>query len=761
MSSYQQRYLTGHLYKESPPDYLTCGHCAKEFVLDNITLFIAHKAGGCDDWAQSKGSPSGFSGYDTSSPLTCSSCSRVFMTARGLLQHVQQDHQMSICLQKGPLFIDGDSAPAEGDTGSARPPPAHASINSRDYMTTDKQKSPCPTASSAATACCDHSDQSDQPTDLSMTCSNGLGKAVVKCNDHGCKITLEPKKNVRDAPAPSEVTDANKAATLPKKRRFLTATDNEFTSNSGNPSNPNNANDVMQAIPSNASDVTKNVNIIESGEMTNALEDIAEGDDDSVFYQRTTNVEESKEAESASNVSVYVTAQYAKDELCCVSLSTQKEKNAKLKKLLETEPPADSKALESVVADADSQCADKSTTKLVYKFPFLVPKSPDSVKPLLAVTEGSADGGGSRSVARGSDSSPHLPPAGDSYGQASRGPGLGFVPGSTLEQNIDRIIRASISSDAYPEEFDILRMETDTPGSLKSGSDSSRSPPTGHPSMARSPRLVTPTQQYRRMSQSSVDYDMPMLINAVKSSDIYDSPIYKLKPPPPVTPGDLSNKMSPVPVATFLPPGLSPHPSMDDQVGLHRQKDVPHLDSASPPGGLRRYNNSLARPEPPTFMPVDGANPGHSDRHFLQGHYATGTQGSVERAVGLDKAFRKGFGHPRVGVLDPGLPSLTSVQQQHQALYRDVADSQWLGLQEDNSSNGEFHGAVGRSGMDPLDMMAGSDLSALDLEDKGYEGKAMKKRRYPTSRPFKCDHCDQAFNQRIHLKKHMSKHTGV
>ncbi|GFN75226.1 gastrula Zinc finger protein xlcgf49.1-like [Plakobranchus ocellatus] len=37
----------------------------------------------------------------------------------------------------------------------------------------------------------------------------------------------------------------------------------------------------------------------------------------------------------------------------------------------------------------------------------------------------------------------------------------------------------------------------------------------------------------------------------------------------------------------------------------------------------------------------------------------------------------------------------------------------------------------------------------------------MKKRRYPTSRPFKCQHCDQAFNQRIHLKKHMSKHTVV
>jgi len=42
------------------------------------------------------------------------------------------------------------------------------------------------------------------------------------------------------------------------------------------------------------------------------------------------------------------------------------------------------------------------------------------------------------------------------------------------------------------------------------------------------------------------------------------------------------------------------------------------------------------------------------------------------------------------------------------------------------------------------------------------QGKSLdhKRRKYPTSRPFKCDQCDNAFNQRIHLKKHQSKHTG-
>ena len=46
-------------------------------------------------------------------------------------------------------------------------------------------------------------------------------------------------------------------------------------------------------------------------------------------------------------------------------------------------------------------------------------------------------------------------------------------------------------------------------------------------------------------------------------------------------------------------------------------------------------------------------------------------------------------------------------------------------------------------------------------EEQG-QGKMLehKRRRYPTSRPFKCDQCDNAFNQRIHLKKHQSKHTG-
>ncbi|CAD5118577.1 DgyrCDS7265 [Dimorphilus gyrociliatus] len=37
----------------------------------------------------------------------------------------------------------------------------------------------------------------------------------------------------------------------------------------------------------------------------------------------------------------------------------------------------------------------------------------------------------------------------------------------------------------------------------------------------------------------------------------------------------------------------------------------------------------------------------------------------------------------------------------------------------------------------------------------------IRKRRYPTTKPFSCEMCKESFNQRIHLKKHMSKHTGI
>ena len=92
-----------------------------------------------------------------------------------------------------------------------------------------------------------------------------------------------------------------------------------------------------------------------------------------------------------------------------------------------------------------------------------------------------------------------------------------------------------------------------------------------------------------------------------------------------------------------------------------------------------------------------------------------------------------------------------------------------------NSNNGSSPQATARSGHDA------GEIPKLALELPGQEKMASdraqtnscqggircereqqkgKKRRYPTSRPFKCDKCDHAFNQRVHLRKHESKHTG-
>ena len=63
------------------------------------------------------------------------------------------------------------------------------------------------------------------------------------------------------------------------------------------------------------------------------------------------------------------------------------------------------------------------------------------------------------------------------------------------------------------------------------------------------------------------------------------------------------------------------------------------------------------------------------------------------------------------------------------------------------------------SGLARSAKMGSSSLQRSKENQLSLEQQA-RKRKYPTSRPFKCDQCDHAFNQRIHLKKHLSKHTG-
>ncbi|XP_053400928.1 transcription factor Sp1-like [Mercenaria mercenaria] len=60
-----------------------------------------------------------------------------------------------------------------------------------------------------------------------------------------------------------------------------------------------------------------------------------------------------------------------------------------------------------------------------------------------------------------------------------------------------------------------------------------------------------------------------------------------------------------------------------------------------------------------------------------------------------------------------------------------------------------------------LNLGAQGIFSNLDTALVGQALQNIGFRRNTSSKPFQCDKCTMAFNQRIHLKKHMSKHTGI
>lgn len=96
-----------------------------------------------------------------------------------------------------------------------------------------------------------------------------------------------------------------------------------------------------------------------------------------------------------------------------------------------------------------------------------------------------------------------------------------------------------------------------------------------------------------------------------------------------------------------------------------------------------------------------------------------------------------GEGHLRVGnLVDSGQPTAADAVTYH-------PDQELATCLQKNSNDQSSH-------------------NVLVGEEQGC-GKTLenKRSRYPTSRPFKCDQCDNAFNQRIHLRKHQSKHTGT
>ena len=75
----------------------------------------------------------------------------------------------------------------------------------------------------------------------------------------------------------------------------------------------------------------------------------------------------------------------------------------------------------------------------------------------------------------------------------------------------------------------------------------------------------------------------------------------------------------------------------------------------------------------------------------------------------------------------------------------DISDLSTITTENENKSN------VGRREL----------VSSLNRRVEGQTVANVGSKRSTSSKPFQCDKCTMAFNQRIHLKKHMSKHTGI
>lgn len=391
---------------------------------------------------------------DTSAPLTCSTCSRVFMTARGLLHHVQDDHQMVLCLQKGPLFLPHKEM---------RPPPAHSSFNGAELTRTQAGVSGFCLPRSVSSCV-----QNDQPTDLSLTCSNSLAKARITCNEDKCKITIEPTCNVNSSRPPSA---------LPKKRKFL------FSHQS-----PGFEREEF-GYPA-ACDI--------GGRISDGYEDV-----DSRGSNENSDPTTSKQTDR-SDVSICVTAEYQEDTLCCVSLSTEKkehDKHAKLKRLLQNKIPA-------TEPEKFQQESDAKTTTVVYKVPFLAPSDPESavLKATANETSGKDDSQTDFFTATSIT---------DTQVTSSNVHKGNTVPRLAMDANIDRTIRSSISSDAFSEELDMLSIHPELSLSSSRQSKHHRLDDSGAP-MSSSPRLLMPGENNTSPPRMSVS--CPSLDDTEKGS---------------------------------------------------------------------------------------------------------------------------------------------------------------------------------------------------------------------------------------------------
>ena len=118
----------------------------------------------------------------------------------------------------------------------------------------------------------------------------------------------------------------------------------------------------------------------------------------------------------------------------------------------------------------------------------------------------------------------------------------------------------------------------------------------------------------------------------------------------------------------------------------------------------------------------------------------------------LSAADRNDIGHISKNILKTELSSQCSnlLTKNHTANGENVEQDENVPMESTASEN-----RVTRTQL--VTLLENREKDVGKVLDEKVQG---RKRHYPTSKPYKCNQCDQAFNQRVHLKKHLSKHTG-
>ncbi|KAK0043100.1 zinc finger protein 70 [Biomphalaria pfeifferi] len=326
---------------------------------------------------------------------------------------------------------------------------------------------------------------------------------------------------------------------------------------------------------------------------------------------------------------------------------------------------------------------------------------------------------------------------------------------STMEQSIDKLIRASISKDSFSEDYDFAKLNQKT--SLMDAGTVVRFPPACF-----SPRLYLPGENYKHYLQTQINIDFSSKMNMdlcqLVQPKLEDSPLnYHLKQPESQSHtvedtnkkvgfyGGKSRCFDPIHSTVsdqkdhLSMSDPSSHAQLSDPQGYatyqNRMNEV-RIRDASPAHQIQRLRHSLED----TLETQFSGHPGSTSRGFEPSTLiSTYYEGRISFTDANDKDAQKGLSRRRSNQSNQDLATVNDGQ---------------LGTKITLRSHSE---SFDESCSQPTDALSRMDTDDFQLVD----GKLMKKRRYPTSRPFKCIHCEQAFNQRIHLKKHMSKHTGV